>query len=85
MVATSQNENRDQRLFASPAVRTFRDVGDDGGVGVDDDEDPTEDSRVSLKTRGFPCLTRTGGVGVVGLLLLTFSVILSLNNGETSP
>ena len=65
-------------------MRVFRAVGDDGGVGVDE-EGPAEDSRTSLDTRGFPRLTYTGGVGVVGLLLLTASVILSLNKGEISP
>jgi len=60
-------------------------VGDDGGVGVDEDEGPAEDSGASPQTRGFPRLIRIGGVGVVGLLLLRASVILSLNNGEISP
>jgi hypothetical protein len=63
----------------------FRDVGDDGGVEVDEEEGPAEDSRTSLRLRGFPRLIRVGGVGVVGLLLLRASVILSLNNGEMSP
>ena len=63
----------------------LRDVGDDGGVGVDEDEGPAEDSRTSPRTRGFPRLIRIGGVGVVGLLLLRASVILSLNIGEISP
>ena len=31
-----------------PAARVFRDVGDDGGVGVDEDEGPAEDSRTSF-------------------------------------
>ena len=66
-------------------MRVFRDVGDDGGVGVDDEESPAEDSRISLRPRGFPRLIRAGGVGVVGLLLPRASVILSLNNGEISP
>lgn len=61
-----------------------RDVGDDGGVGVDE-EGPADDSRTSLKTRGFPRPIRVGGVGVVGLLLLSASVILCLNRGEISP
>ena len=63
----------------------LRDVGDDGGVGVEEDEGPAEDSRTSPRTRGFPRLIRIGGVGVVGLLLLRASVVLSLNNGEISP
>ena len=66
-------------------MRVFRAVGDDGGVGVGEEEGPAEDSRTFLDTRDFPRLTRTGGVGVVGLLLLTASVILSLNKGEISP
>lgn len=63
----------------------FRDVGDDGGVGVDEEEGPAEDSWTSFGPRGFPRLIRIGGVGVVGLLLPRASVILSLNNGEISP
>jgi hypothetical protein len=62
----------------------FRDVGDDGGVGVGE-EGPGEDSRTSLRTGRLPRPTRVGGVGVVGLLLLRASVILSLNKGEISP
>lgn len=72
--------------LSSPAARAFRDVGDDGGVGVDEEEGPMDDPRTYVRPRGFPRLVRVGGVGVVGLLLLIrASVTLSLNNGEISP
>lgn len=34
--------------FSSPAVRGFRDVGEDGGVGVGEEEGPADDSRIGL-------------------------------------
>lgn len=73
------------KKIPSPVARVFRDVGDDGGVGVDEEEGLADDSRESLRPRGFPRLIRVGGVGVVGLLLPRASVTLSLNNGEISP
>jgi hypothetical protein len=76
-----------RETVSSPAVRAFRDVGEDGGVGVGDEEGPAEDSGslTSLRTSRLSRLIRVGGVGVIGLLLRSASVILSLNRGEISP
>lgn len=84
-LVTKVTPRRELESFSSPVIRVFRDVGEDGGVGVDEEEGPADESWTSLRTRGPPRLIRLGGVGVVGLLLLSASVTRCLNSGEISP